>query len=297
MIVTLLTMSGQPELPFKAPTNVQCLAATYDNVDSLIKLLEANDIHTVISTMNPPTPEVHAAQDNLIRAAAQSATVKRFVPSDWGIDFAADDEHLPLSWKALKRQSFAELEKQPNLGFTTFDNGYFMDYFGMPHYQSYMTPEMPFVDMSALKAAIPGSGDDLVTWTLTRDVAKFVRKMVESDDPWPKRSQIVGDSVSFNEIVQLAEQARGRLLLIGTKFDVVHDSLEDLRAGKISEIPAYLPLYEIFPKEMLLEMMAGLGVAMITGVFAFKGELINDKFPDIQPAKLRDFIKTHWQGK
>ncbi|KAL9603538.1 MAG: hypothetical protein Q9179_002155 [Wetmoreana sp. 5 TL-2023] len=266
----IFVLSRKSELPFKAPTNVHCLAAPYDNVDNLIKLLETNDIHTVISTMSPPIPEVHAAQDNLIRAAAQSTTVKRFVPSEWGIDYSADDEHLPLSWKALKRQSFAELEKQPKLEFTGFDNGYFMDYFGMPQYQSYMTPEMPFVDLNALKAAIPGSGDDLVTWTLTRDVAKFVRRMVESDDPWPRRS---------------------------TKFDVVNDSLEDLRAGKISEIPAYLPLYEIFPKEMFLETMAGLGVAMITGLFAFKGELINDKYPDIQPAKLRDFIKTHWQGK
>lgn len=82
----------------------------------------------------------------------------------------------------------------------------------------------------------------------------------------------------------------------GTKFDVVHDSLEDLRAGKVSEIPAYLPLYEVFPKEMLLEMMAGLGVAMITGIFTFKGEL-NEKYPDIQTVKMRDFIKIHWQGK
>ena len=83
----------------------------------------------------------------------------------------------------------------------------------------------------------------------------------------------------------------------GTKFDVVHDSLEDLRAGKVTEIPAYVPLYKVFPKEMLLEMMAAFGVAMITGVFSFEGELLSRKYSEIQPVKVRDFIKEHWQGK
>lgn len=83
----------------------------------------------------------------------------------------------------------------------------------------------------------------------------------------------------------------------GTKFDVVHDSLEDLRAGKISEIPAYVSLYNIVPKDFFLGMMAALGVAMITGVFSFEGDLVNQKYPDIRLANVRDFIKEHWEGK
>ena len=78
---------------------------------------------------------------------------------------------------------------------------------------------------------------------------------------------------------------------------MVHDTLEDLRAGRISEIPAYVALYAVFPKEMLLEMMAALGVGMITGVFDLKGDLLNDKYSEIQPVKVRDFIKMHWEGK
>ena len=78
---------------------------------------------------------------------------------------------------------------------------------------------------------------------------------------------------------------------------MVHDTLEDLRAGKISEIPAYVALYDVFPKEELLGMMAGLGVGMITGVFDLQGDLLNDKYSKIQPVKVRDFIKMHWEGK
>ena len=160
-------------------------------------------------------------------------------------------------------------------------NGYFMDYFGMPHCQSHMLAEIPYVDIAAAKAAIPGSGHDKVTFTYTKDVAKFVRKLVESDDKWPTRTLIAGDMVTFNQIVEAAEQARGR------KFDVVHDSLQALREGKVTEIPAYRPIYKIFPKEFLL----------VTGVFAFKGELLNEKYPEVRTTKMRDFIMTHWSGR
>ena len=80
---------------------MHCLVAKYDDVDSLVKTLEANEIHTVISTLNPPTPEVHAAQDNLIRAAAQSSSVKRFIPSEWGMDYWADDEYVTTKMSSM----------------------------------------------------------------------------------------------------------------------------------------------------------------------------------------------------
>ena len=66
------------------------------------------------------------------------------------------------------------------------------------------------MDIAACKAAIPGSGDDKVTFTSTKDVAKFVRKMVESDAEWSTRTRIVGDYVTFNEIVKVAEDVRGQ---------------------------------------------------------------------------------------
>ena len=84
-----------------------------------------------------------------------------------------------------------------------------MDYFGMPHCESYMLPETPFIDIAARKAAIPGSGNELVTWTYTKDVASYVLELVRSEDPWPTKTLIVGDKVSFNGILATAEQVRG----------------------------------------------------------------------------------------
>ena len=109
----------------------------------------------------------------------------------------------------------AELEKHSkDLEYTTFYNGYFLDYFGMPHCQSHMLPEIPYIDIAARKAAIPGSGNDKVVFTYTKDVATFVRKVVESGEKWPRISQVVGDSVTFNEILEAAEKARGKLAFL-----------------------------------------------------------------------------------
>ncbi|KAI4151328.1 MAG: hypothetical protein LQ341_000927 [Variospora aurantia] len=287
----VFVLSRKPGLPFDSPANVRCLVTKYENVDDLKELLKNNEIHTVISTMNPPLPEVHAAQDNLIRAAAQSGTVKRFIPSEWAVDYFTDDERLPLSWKVPKRQSIAELKKHPELEYTMVYNGYFLDYYGMPHCESYMLREAPFIDIAARKAGIPGSGNEKVTFTYTKDVAKFVRKLVESESKWPARSVIAGDVFTFNEVLEVAERVRGE------RFDVAYDSLDDLRKGKITEIPSYLPLYDAFSKEFMLEMMAGFGVAMATGVFAFEGDLLNETYPEIHTTKMRDFIKDHWHGR
>ena len=78
----------------------------------------------------------------------------------------------------------------------------------------------------------------------------------------------------------------------------MHDTLEDIRAGNISEIPAYGARRDLLPKEMLLEMMAALGVAMVTGVFDLEGDALNDKYRSrIQPVKMRNFIQMHWERR
>ena len=118
----------------------------------------------------------------------------------------------------------------------------------------------------------------------------------------------MGDSVTMNDVLQLAEKSRGgrpfplprRLVALtvkGTNFDTVHDSLEDLRAGKITEIPAYLPVYEVLPKEFFLGMMAAFGVAMVTGAFDLGDDTINKKYTDVQPVKIAEFITKYWEGK
>lgn len=60
----------------------------YASVDSLVKALDQHNVNTVISTMNAigqVEPEL-----NLIRAADEATSTKRFIPSIWGVPYTAE---------------------------------------------------------------------------------------------------------------------------------------------------------------------------------------------------------------
>lgn len=85
-----------------------------------------------------------------------------------------------------------------------------MDYFGMPNLPSYLTPFVVLMDMVGNAAAIPGDGTRPVTFTHTSDVGKFVAASIDLK-AWEHVSVIIGDKMTMNEAVQLAEEAKGEL--------------------------------------------------------------------------------------
>jgi nucleoside-diphosphate-sugar epimerase len=63
--------------------------------------------------------------------------------------------------------------------------------------------------MEANAAAIPGSGETPVAFTHTNDIAKFV--VASLDLPhWPREGWIVGDKVTWNEVLEMAESVKGK---------------------------------------------------------------------------------------
>ena len=57
-------------------------------------------------------------------------------------------------------------------------------------------------------AAIPGSGNTPVAFTHTSDIAQFVVASLDLPE-WPEESWIIGDKVTWNEALRLAEAAKG----------------------------------------------------------------------------------------
>lgn len=98
------------------------------------------------------------------------------------------------------------------LEWTSFSNGYFLDYYGVPHLKSNVKPLDFVVDMRNRAAAIPGSGDDRVALTYTHDVARYVAAVVGSSDRWDETTYCYGDRVTWNEFVKEAEAATGGFL-------------------------------------------------------------------------------------
>jgi nucleoside-diphosphate-sugar epimerase len=276
----------------KAPegeTAVPTFAVDYNNIDQLTKILEDNKVHTVISTVLMYDPTSAQSERNVIAAAEKSSVTKRFVQSNWG-DRAPEDKSLWIGPNALREQNL-EVLRQTNLEWTQFHNGLFLDYYGIPHVESYLTPLVFAVDIANRKAAIPGDkGDELLSFTYTKDLGKFVVAAL-SLSKWDEALYCYSDQLSMKEIVQLAEEATG------TKFDVTYDSVEKLRSGQITELPSHEPTYQFFPKEMLQDLLAKFGLWVVYGImYRPKTGSLNEKFPKIKITTAKEIVGA-WKGK
>jgi hypothetical protein len=203
---------------------VPIIPVDYSNIGSLRKVLEENRTDTVISTVPITDASASDFQLNLIEAATLSKSTKRFIPSDFGIVYNEAwvslqqfSSSLPLLilyrhaavFPSVKGKLLAvEKLKSSNLEYTLVSNGFFMDYYGLPKVKSYLQPFVFAVDIANNAAAIPGSGNVPVVFTHTFDVAQCVAALV-GEEEWNERTIIIGDKLTWNDLVALGETVRG----------------------------------------------------------------------------------------
>ncbi|KAK1489501.1 hypothetical protein CABS01_12652 [Colletotrichum abscissum] len=290
-IVEQLQLSKKHEvilLSRKAPTTLasggaKIVLADYGNIEALSLLLERHNVETVISTIGFVGPEAAQSQLNLIAAADKAKPTLRFLPSEFGVwrHERGGVRCLAGRNRRLKKTGFM---------YTRVINGWFMDYFGMPHTPSNLTPHTWAVDIANRRAAIPGTGNELMTLTYSVDVARFVVRMLDDID-WPKISIISGSDTTFNEILGIAEK------LTGAKFDVVYDGEEKLRNGQATVWSAG---YGAGPASMeeTQAMIALFGLMSVEGrILVPQGNRLNAKYPDIRPIVIEELLTKAWAGK
>ncbi|GME65728.1 NmrA-like family protein [Neofusicoccum parvum] len=228
----------------------------YGDVESISQALEKHQIDTVISCLSMIDESSGESELNLIRAADTSSATRRFIPNDWGVPLP---ESQISAFPIFKYQKAAiELLQKSKLQWTVFYIGYIMDYFGAPNIHTRMVGPPVFVDVANNVAALPGTGNEPIVLTYSFDLARFVDGLLATPD-WPQRSIVIGDKLTWNKFVKLAESARG------TKFDVSYDSFETLEAGSVTELPCYKAVYSFYPKEQLEYFLAMVGRGMVSG--------------------------------
>lgn len=115
---------------------------------------------------------------------------------------------LRLPFNTFRDQSIEALRKT-DLEWTQFHNGFFLDYYGMPHVETYLTPLIFAVDIGKKTAAIPGAtGDETVTFTYTKDLGKFVVAAL-SLSKWDEALHCYSENATLNQLIQTAEEATG----------------------------------------------------------------------------------------
>ncbi|KAL2825263.1 hypothetical protein BJY01DRAFT_256292 [Aspergillus pseudoustus] len=265
----------------------QAITVDYLDIDGLVAILESHKIHTVISAFAVEGDSLAVSQMNLIKAAIRSEETNRFIPSGFAIPYPRETrKFLPQL-----NDYFAAIEtlKASDLEWTIFHNGIFLDYFGGPGMKSYLKPNVFAIDIANKVAAIPGTGDVPVTFTYTFDLAQFVVASLDLD-LWEEESRVVGDEVTWNQFVRLAEE------VAGSKFTTHYDSIEKLKQFEITELPGHVALYEHFPKKAFQWFMSifGLFTADGSSCIAREGSL-NERFPDIKPLTVRAMLETYWR--
>ncbi|KAJ0151603.1 Uncharacterized protein HZ326_5974 [Fusarium oxysporum f. sp. albedinis] len=286
--VVILSREPKENKLLEEEIGASVLAADIHNISALTELFEKHNVHTVISTlgMNGPEP----IEIDIIRASEASQATKRFISSDWGLPHT--EKHAAQANSANNKLRAQDELRKTNLEWTSIHIGFFLDFWGSSKSAAKSNLHTPstFVDIKHRAAAIPGSGDVPVTFTYSRDVAKFVAALLNLEK-WEEATYIIGDKVTFNEMVKIAEEATG------DKFNVVYDSVETLEKGELSELPGHEAMFANIPapKAVMKKVMSAYGLWAESGGFNLdESGALNNVFPEIKPITVREFLEDAW---
>ncbi|KAE8333972.1 hypothetical protein BDV39DRAFT_198879 [Aspergillus sergii] len=264
--------------------NIKQVQVGYNDATALARTLDQHEVHTIISAIGIVSDETSQSQLTLINAAAQSSATKRFIPSEYS--FIQTEDLLSIDPSIKYWLAAAELLKKTTLQFTRVIPGFFMDYWGMPAVRTNLQPFTFGIDIASCQAAIPGDGNDVICMTYTYDMAALIARLLDEED-WPEFSVIVGSQTTYNQLLQLAEELRGK------KFQVVYDSAEKIKEGDVTIPP--MPSNTGYSVEELKETTALVSRLTIAGVFDLPLEnRLNARFPDIETTTLKAFLEKAW---
>ncbi|KAF7534587.1 hypothetical protein G7054_g6143 [Neopestalotiopsis clavispora] len=220
-------------------TVLPTIQVNYDDLEDLIQVLADHEVHTVICAFAINGTSLKKSQMNLIKASSAASSVARFIPTSFSIDYPrAGVEILPPLQDYF--DCIDELTKT-NLEWSVVLNGIFLDYFSAPPIKSYLAPNAFVIDMANNAAAIPGTGDEMVTFTHTFDVAKYLVAALDLVK-WPRELRISGDEMKFKDFVKLAEEVKGSYLSIRSiQCTVCYDTVWTYVEVGVGVVAACLP--------------------------------------------------------
>ncbi|KAH7020775.1 uncharacterized protein B0I36DRAFT_296210 [Microdochium trichocladiopsis] len=289
--VVVLSRKANPAL--EAERGVRFVPIDYSDVEAATRVLEENNIHTIVSALSFMPGNGDNYEDRLALAADASGPTKRFIASNWALGHPENrivtcSDPMPIA--AAKDRIVDVLRASKTLEYTEVRTGYFLDYFGMPKVKSYLTPFVIVLDIAHNAAAIPGTGNDRVSFTHTRDVGRYVAALLDVEK-WETETTVVAETLTWNEFLALAEEVKG------TKFEVTYDGPELYNNGKTGELPTHKQMYPFFPKEMLQGMASAFNLTFVRGIADLSGGVThNAQLDEIKPWSAKDVLEMAWKA-
>jgi hypothetical protein len=277
------------------------IQSDYSSEAALANMLSNYQVEVVICTFTIHYQSAIDAQVRLIRAADQTPCVKRFLPSEFNVDYDLGDDKLPYPDKHLHRQARRALEATETLEYAYIYPGMFMDYFGIPHVPTHLRELCFFVDPSNGVAALPGDGSAKMATSFTTDVARYTALSLELER-WPRALITAASTVTLNELVGLAEENLGRKIKVSHHDDEVYKRHENVLLPRNKTLARDFP--ERFPdgKEQVRALIADLEVSVGLGAFDFEGikdsvNLVKEFEGRVVPRRIEDVMEEAWKGR
>lgn len=236
---------------------------------------ELAGVTCVVSTLQGLRDVLHDVQGGLLDAAV-AAGVRRFIPSDFSLDFTKTAPGGNRN-SDVRREFHARLDAAAAAGSsssiecTSIMCGGFMDMMGGPN--------GPIND-SWHRVIHLGSADQLVDITTVHDIAAFTAAVAVDPRPTPRKLCVAGDVISAKGMAEVATRVRG----------ATYSTLSIASVGFMRWVISFLRLFggenNIFPVWQMLQYMAD----------SFSGEakidsLDNDRYPDIKYTTLEEFLR------
>lgn len=231
--------------------------------ETLLPICEGVDV--VVSAVGNNQTTV-PGQKNLIDAA-KAQGVKRFIPSDYSVDYRkldyGDNDNLD------KRKEVFSYLQQSGLEYTLILNGAFMDNVG--------TPYMPQFNFDNNTFEYWGDGETPLDFTTTNDTAKYVAEAVSDPSLVNTALEVAGEVLSNKQLLAAYEEATGK-------------KLQEKRLGSVEYLKAWIeqkkPLanspVEYIPQQYEYTMVSGKGKL---------DNIQNSRYPNIKPLTVRQYLE------
>ncbi|KAJ3778177.1 hypothetical protein FB446DRAFT_714579 [Lentinula raphanica] len=285
--IIVLSRSQSPDIEY-AGAKAPVIPVDYQDQTSLQEVLDRFQIDTIISTLaGRPAELVYiAAQENLLRAALAVPSFRRFAPSEFAIDSKQVGAFVSLYKNKLPIIDLLQRVKQEradSFEYSLFECGIFMNYLGYGNTKpggdkvhGHLARFPLIFNLSTQSADIPGDGEKQLWYTRAEDVGKFVAAATQLDS-WEVYNNMAGEILSMNEVVRLCED------VCGTNFTVKYNTREELVA-RMS--PA--------PEQAMANFFTESFIAVLDGGFDIKDPMNLNRFVDVKPMGVREFLEKWW---
>ncbi|MBD2102540.1 NmrA family NAD(P)-binding protein [Leptolyngbya sp. FACHB-261] len=222
-------------------------------------------VEAIISAIGNDPESYVAGQTNLLQASEQ-AGVKRFMPSDFTLDYHKLDYGDNFNIDMRKR--FFEVLQRSSVPYVSVNNGSFMEVLSSPFIGT--------IDVEAETFNYWGTGDQSADFTAISDVAKYVAEVIADASLTNVTLEFVGEVATFKQLRVAYEVATGRAL-----SEQHLGSVDELKASIEADQVAGRPVFDYLGRQYLWGMESGKG--KLTNI-------ANDRYPQITPVSLRQFF-------